>query len=147
MRRDLIFHVNPFHVTELTVLVCFLPVVSLLLCYHFSSCAIISQNFLAIYAYLLKVGGILYTISDVYDLHVWMATHCATHPLFERIPDEELVCAQHTTHTHIYTHIYAHTHIYTHTHAHLHTQIQRYWSFLTTNACLFSFHVLFLFLC
>ncbi len=49
-----------------------------------------SQNFLAIYAYILKVGGILYTISDVYDLHVWMATHCASHPLFERIPDEEL---------------------------------------------------------
>jgi tRNA (guanine-N7-)-methyltransferase len=33
----------------------------------------------------------VYTITDVEDLHRWMAHHFEDHPLFERIPDEELV--------------------------------------------------------
>ncbi|OUM63016.1 hypothetical protein PIROE2DRAFT_20721, partial [Piromyces sp. E2] len=51
---------------------------------------IISPNLLAEYAYLLKVGGILYTATDVKELHEWMVEKCDNHPLFERIPDEEL---------------------------------------------------------
>ncbi|CAG8602593.1 22992_t:CDS:2 [Gigaspora margarita] len=42
------------------------------------------------YAYVLRVGGIIYTISDVKDLHEWMVKHLDEHPLFERIPDEEV---------------------------------------------------------
>jgi hypothetical protein len=33
----------------------------------------------------------VYTITDVHDLHVWMVGHLDAHPLFERIPDAELV--------------------------------------------------------
>ncbi|ORY27527.1 guanine-N(7)--methyltransferase-like protein [Neocallimastix californiae] len=51
---------------------------------------IISPNLLAEYAYLLKVGGLLYTATDVRELHEWMVEKCDAHPLFERIPDEEL---------------------------------------------------------
>lgn len=39
----------------------------------------------------MKVGGILYTITDVRDLHEWMVEHLDAHPLFERIPDAECV--------------------------------------------------------
>ncbi|KAI8870630.1 putative methyltransferase [Ramicandelaber brevisporus] len=51
---------------------------------------IISQTLLAEYAYVLRVGGILYTITDVKELHEWMASHLDKHPLFERMTDEEL---------------------------------------------------------
>jgi len=51
---------------------------------------IISPNLLAEYAYLLKIGGILYTATDVRELHEWMVEKCDNHPLFERIPDEDL---------------------------------------------------------
>ena len=63
------------------------------------------------YAYLLKVDGRIYTNTDVYDLHVWVSAVCPyfkwkgkeeklllswmaecmeRHPLFERIPDNDL---------------------------------------------------------
>ena len=51
---------------------------------------VINPTYLDIYAYLLKVGGILYTISDVEALYLWQKKHLDEHPLFERIPDEEL---------------------------------------------------------
>jgi tRNA (guanine-N7-)-methyltransferase len=50
-----------------------------------------SNTLLAEYAYIMKVGGILYTITDVRDLHEWMVEHLDAHPLFERIPDAECV--------------------------------------------------------
>jgi tRNA (guanine-N7-)-methyltransferase len=50
---------------------------------------IINSTLLAEYAYVLKVGGKLYTITDVLDLHQWMYKHLAEHPLFELIGDEE----------------------------------------------------------
>ncbi|KAL7746975.1 tRNA (guanine-N(7)-)-methyltransferase (tRNA(m7G46)-methyltransferase) [Sorochytrium milnesiophthora] len=50
---------------------------------------IISITLLAEYAYHLRVGGIIYTITDVRDLHEWMVEHLEAHPLFERIPDAE----------------------------------------------------------
>ncbi|VDI21091.1 tRNA (guanine-N7-)-methyltransferase [Mytilus galloprovincialis] len=51
---------------------------------------IISQTLLAEYAYVIAVGGIVYTITDVKDLHDWMVSHFDEFPLFERIPDTEL---------------------------------------------------------
>lgn len=46
---------------------------------------IISKGLLHIYSYLLRPGGILYTITDVEDLHLWTKFHCENHPCFEQI--------------------------------------------------------------
>ncbi|KAG8853934.1 tRNA (guanine-N(7)-)-methyltransferase (tRNA(m7G46)-methyltransferase) [Tulasnella sp. 330] len=51
---------------------------------------IISQTLLAEYAYVLRPGGIVYTITDVEELHLWMVKHLDAFPLFARISDEEL---------------------------------------------------------
>jgi tRNA (guanine-N7-)-methyltransferase len=50
---------------------------------------IITPTLLAEYAYALRVGGILYTITDVLQLHLWMKRHLDEHPLFERLSDAE----------------------------------------------------------
>ena len=42
------------------------------------------------YAYIMKEGGLLYTITDVKDLFDWQVKHLTEHPLFERVPLEEL---------------------------------------------------------
>ncbi|GLD73352.1 tRNA (guanine-N(7)-)-methyltransferase [Lates japonicus] len=52
---------------------------------------IISPTLLAEYAYTLRVGGLVYTITDVEEVHLWMVKHFTEHPLFTRVPDEELV--------------------------------------------------------
>lgn len=61
---------------------------------HFKSrkhkARIISPTLLAEYAYVLKPGGIIYTITDVKDLHEWMRTHLAAFPLFEAVDEESL---------------------------------------------------------
>lgn len=51
---------------------------------------IISSTLLAEYAYILRPDGILYTITDVHDLHVWMVKHLRAFPLFEEIHPSEL---------------------------------------------------------
>ncbi|KAF9523532.1 putative methyltransferase-domain-containing protein [Crepidotus variabilis] len=51
---------------------------------------IISPTLLAEYAYVLRPGGIVYTITDVKDLHEWMAAHIKAFPLFEFIDEETL---------------------------------------------------------
>lgn len=51
-----------------------------------------STALLAEYAYVLREGGMVYTATDVVELHEWMVKHLEEHPLFERIPDKELVC-------------------------------------------------------
>ncbi|KAK1924620.1 putative tRNA (guanine-N(7)-)-methyltransferase [Papiliotrema laurentii] len=51
---------------------------------------IVTTTLLAEYAYVLRPGGILYTVTDVKDLHEWMAHHLHAHPLFEYIPTETL---------------------------------------------------------
>ncbi|XP_067655230.1 tRNA (guanine-N(7)-)-methyltransferase-like [Haliotis asinina] len=51
---------------------------------------IISQTLLAEYAYTLRVGGKVYTITDVKDLHDWMVEHFEAFPLFQRVSEEEL---------------------------------------------------------
>ncbi|CAJ0930652.1 unnamed protein product [Ranitomeya imitator] len=51
---------------------------------------IISSTLLAEYAYVLRVGGLVYTITDVEEVHEWMVTHFTEHPLFERVSKEKL---------------------------------------------------------
>ncbi|KAJ3137255.1 tRNA (guanine-N(7)-)-methyltransferase (tRNA(m7G46)-methyltransferase) [Geranomyces variabilis] len=51
---------------------------------------IVTSTLLAEYAYMLRVGGILYTVTDVRDLHLWMVKHLDEHPLFVRMTDAEL---------------------------------------------------------
>ena len=46
---------------------------------------IINEGLLHIYGHLMRPGGILYTITDVEELHVWMKEHCNEHPCFESI--------------------------------------------------------------
>lgn len=45
---------------------------------------IITATLLLEYAYVLRPGGIVYTITDVKDLHEWMVKHLLEHPLFVR---------------------------------------------------------------
>ncbi|CAI4059077.1 hypothetical protein SUVZ_04G0430 [Saccharomyces uvarum] len=49
---------------------------------------IITNTLLSEYASVLKEGGIVYTITDVKDLHEWMVKHLEEHPLFERLSTE-----------------------------------------------------------
>lgn len=61
---------------------------------HFKSrkhkARIISPTLLAEYAYVMRPGGIVYTITDVRDLRDWMASHLGTFPLFESVDEETL---------------------------------------------------------
>lgn len=49
-----------------------------------------SPTLLAEYAYVLRPGGLLYTITDVPDLHTWMTSHLAPFPLFKRLTEDEI---------------------------------------------------------
>lgn len=49
---------------------------------------IVTNTLLSEYAYVLKEGGIIYTITDVMDLHEWMVLHLEQHPLFQRLDIE-----------------------------------------------------------
>ncbi|KAH7928291.1 putative methyltransferase [Leucogyrophana mollusca] len=61
---------------------------------HFKSrkhkARIISPTLLAEYAYVLRPGGIIYTITDVRDLHEWMKSHLEAFPLFESVSEDTL---------------------------------------------------------
>lgn len=46
---------------------------------------IVSYTLNSEYAYVLKPGAIVYTITDVKDLHDWMKGHFERHPSFERV--------------------------------------------------------------
>ncbi|CAL8083066.1 unnamed protein product [Orchesella dallaii] len=50
---------------------------------------IINDTLLAEYAYVLADGALVYTVTDVKDLHEWMVNHFVEHPLFEPLNDEE----------------------------------------------------------
>ena len=56
---------------------------------------IISPTLLAEYAYVLRPGGIVYTITDVKDLHDWMVKHLEEFPLFERVAEDVLIAEGH----------------------------------------------------
>ena len=45
---------------------------------------IVSYTLNSEYAYVLRPGGVVYTITDVKDLHEWMVGHFEKHPSFER---------------------------------------------------------------
>ncbi|XP_068225598.1 tRNA (guanine-N(7)-)-methyltransferase [Palaemon carinicauda] len=51
---------------------------------------IINSSLLAEYAYVLREGGLVYTVTDVKDLHEWMVYHFTQHPLFIRETEEDL---------------------------------------------------------
>ncbi|WCJ33486.1 tRNA (guanine-N-7) methyltransferase [Euphorbia peplus] len=51
---------------------------------------VISPHLLDEYAYVLEVGGIIYTITDVEELGEWMRQCLEKHPLFEALTEEEL---------------------------------------------------------
>ncbi|KAF2255804.1 guanine-N(7)--methyltransferase [Trematosphaeria pertusa] len=50
---------------------------------------IVSYTLNSEYAFVLRPGGIVYTITDVQDLHEWMVEHFERHPSFERVGEEE----------------------------------------------------------
>lgn len=50
---------------------------------------IVSTQLNSEYAYVMRPGGIVYTITDVKDLHEWMVSHFEAHPSFERVPKEQ----------------------------------------------------------
>lgn len=51
---------------------------------------IVSTTLNSEYAYALRPGGIVYTITDVEALHLWMVQHLDAHPSFERVSEEEV---------------------------------------------------------
>lgn len=51
---------------------------------------IVSETLTAEYAYVLKEGGVVYTISDVKDLHEWMIHHFSSAPSFARLSEDEM---------------------------------------------------------
>ena len=51
---------------------------------------IVSTTLLAEYAFVIRPNGRLYTITDVLDVHNWIVSQVATHPLFRRITPEEM---------------------------------------------------------
>ena len=61
---------------------------------HFKSrkhkARIVSKTLNAEYAFVLQPGGIIYTITDVEDLSVWMAKHFCGHPAFKQMSQEEV---------------------------------------------------------
>jgi len=63
---------------------------------------IISKTLLAEYAYCLAIDALVYTITDVLEVHEWMVKCFSEHPLFERVPADELQndpCYHATFHT------------------------------------------------
>ena len=50
---------------------------------------IINETLLAEYAYVLREGGRLYTVTDVEDLFEWEVKHLSAHPLFRKLDDTE----------------------------------------------------------
>jgi len=50
---------------------------------------IVSPTLNSEYAYVLRPGAVVYTITDVEDLHLWMKGHFDGHASFERLSEEE----------------------------------------------------------
>jgi tRNA (guanine-N7-)-methyltransferase len=50
---------------------------------------IINASLLTEYAYVLKDGGKIYTVTDVKDLYDWNVEYLGKHPLFEEVLGEE----------------------------------------------------------
>ena len=50
---------------------------------------IVNDNLLTEYSYIMAPDALLYTITDVKELHDWHVEKCVNHPGFERVSDEE----------------------------------------------------------
>lgn len=50
----------------------------------------ISRHLLDVYAYALRVGGIIYTITDVEEVWEWMNACLEGHPMFETLTQKDL---------------------------------------------------------
>ncbi len=50
---------------------------------------IVNPSLLAEYAYVLRLGGVVYTATDVKELHEWIVSHFTAFPLFERMTEAE----------------------------------------------------------
>ncbi len=46
------------------------------------------------YFVVLLSQGLVYTITDVKEVHDWMVQHFTEHPLFDRLSEEEVVSKQ-----------------------------------------------------
>ena len=46
---------------------------------------------MAEYAYVMAVDALLYTITDVLEVHEWMVKHFTEHPLFEKVDEKDLL--------------------------------------------------------
>lgn len=51
---------------------------------------VLSLHLLDEYAYVMQLGGIIYTVTDVEELGEWMASCLEKHPLFEAVGEEEI---------------------------------------------------------
>lgn len=51
---------------------------------------VVSIQLLDEYAYVMEVGGIIYTVTDVEELGEWMKSCLEKHPLFEAVREEEI---------------------------------------------------------
>lgn len=51
---------------------------------------IVSTMLCSEYAFVMKPGAKIYTITDVEALHQWMVEHLQAHPSFERVGEEEV---------------------------------------------------------
>ena len=51
---------------------------------------IVSTSLNSEYAFVMRPGGKVYTITDVEDLHLWMVEHFELHPSFERVEGDEV---------------------------------------------------------
>lgn len=56
---------------------------------------IISPGLVQEYAHWLRIGGLLYTVSDVEELELWMKQCLDESPLFRRLTDDELTTPEH----------------------------------------------------
>eukprot|EP00605_Chrysophyceae_sp_TOSAG23-4_P001250 GSChrysophyteH1.ASY1.ANO1.1361.1 assembled CDS len=52
---------------------------------------IINDNLLTEYSYIMAPGGLLYTITDVKELHDWHVEKCSAHTNFERVNDKYIL--------------------------------------------------------
>lgn len=50
---------------------------------------IVNTALLTDYAFVMRPGGKIYTVTDVEDLHNWQVEKIEEHPMFERVSDEE----------------------------------------------------------
>ncbi|CAK9296831.1 unnamed protein product [Gordionus sp. m RMFG-2023] len=51
----------------------------------------VSETMIAEIAYILHEDGLVYSITDVFDMHEWISKHFNEHPLFAKLSNDEKV--------------------------------------------------------